>query len=234
MRREERDHDRPDDERYDAELPVEEERRPRRAGQELPWADLAEELDRRQQERENDAERREHGDGCSDEQDQVDELLAPADPLARQRHRRLADDGVVRRHGSTYPVASAIFDCSSASCSSLSGTNWAASAIEALLSSMNSTKSANVLVLVERRLLHVDVERSRERRVAAVLRGFGARSDAATSAVDLECLRERSGSARSTRSRSTRARRGCPKRPGRSRCRPHSGSSRFGWRPPPR
>ena len=109
-------------------------------GQELPRADLAEELDRRQQEREDDAERREYGDGCGDEQDQVDELLTPADPLPRQCHRRLADDGVVRRHGSTYPVASAIFDCSSASCSSLSGTNWAASAIDALLSSMNSTK----------------------------------------------------------------------------------------------
>ena len=50
-------------------------------GEEVHRAHLAEELERRQQEREDDADGRQHRDRRRDEQHQVDELLAPADPL---------------------------------------------------------------------------------------------------------------------------------------------------------
>ncbi len=53
--RPERDHERPDHERDDAELRVEEEWRPRRAREELPRADLAEELDGGEEQGDDDA-----------------------------------------------------------------------------------------------------------------------------------------------------------------------------------
>ena len=85
-RREEHDQERAPDERQHAELRFAEERRPLRAGEVVPDRDLAEELDRGQEERNDDPDGRCHRDEGAEGEDALDDVLAPA-PSCRSKLR---------------------------------------------------------------------------------------------------------------------------------------------------
>ena len=166
-----------------------EERRPGRPGEEVDRADLGEELERREEQRDDDPERRHDRDECAERRAEAGSPSrrgACASSGARSGPRRR--DGSARRGGHQLLAAStrlskSAFAC--ASCSSFSGTNPTFSAIAVSLSRTYPMKSSTAGSAKER-LLDVDVERPRERLVGAVLRGLDARCDAAVAAVDLD------------------------------------------------
>ena len=93
---------------------------------------------------------------------------------------------------------------------------------------------AEHLGLREGLVLHVDEERAGERRVGAVLRGLGARGDAAVAAVDLERLERVLVLLVVRVAEVAEAALVARDAPGRSCCRPRSRCSRRGSRPPRR
>ena len=94
----ERDDERPDEQRLDAERGGLEERGPAVAREEVDERDLAEELDRRLEQRDDDPDRRRDRDEGAEGEDDLDDVLAPAPAVGAQPDRgRLRACGHVGR-----------------------------------------------------------------------------------------------------------------------------------------
>ena len=181
----------PDQERPDAVRRRLEERRPAIVGEEVDDRDLAEELDRRHDQRDDDADGRQNRDQGAEGEDDLDDVLAPAPAFGAQPDRcRLRAYGCVLRchallsrrrlrlRGSrgcvaTWSSGTGMKSASSASCDRVR---------------QEVLDEAEDLRPRERLVLHVDEERPRERGVRAVAGGLDARRDAALAAVDLDGL----------------------------------------------
>ena len=179
----------PDQKRPDAVRRRLEERRPAIVGEEVDDRDLAEELDRRNDQRDDDADGRRHGDQGAEGEDDLDDVLAPAPAFGAQpdRCRLRAYGGVLRRHALLYVPADSSVERFVATWSSGTGMKSASSAswIEFVRKYSTKPKTSG---RASDSFFDVDEERAGERRVAAVPGCVDARCDAALAAVDLDGL----------------------------------------------